>query len=202
MSGEIERRHVDVHEQVNARAAAQSALQALNSALLYIDDARRRSVELNDTAGLSLGLENLTKFLAQFKIILDAVKHDLGEMLTDKWTPIPSGDGWVEKGKDTTDKWDSEAALAEVVRLALDAYLQLHDGEVESVMDLVEVIKNAVYECAPLTASTSWRTTALRERGINVDAYRVRTERPTVKWAAEPPPTLRTKLVLKRERNG
>lgn len=201
MSEEIARRH-DVHEQVNARAAAQSALQALNGALLYIDDARRRSVELGDTPGLMLGLENLTKFLAQFKIILDAVKHDLGEMLTDSWTPVPHGEGWIERGKDYTDTWDSQAVLAEVVRLALDAYLQLHEGEVESVMDLVEVIKNAVYECAPLTASTSWRVGPLRERGLDIDAYRVRKERPTVKWAAEPPPNRRTKLVLKRERSG
>lgn len=191
-----------IHSKVDpsARAAAASALSALNQALLYIEDARRRAVEAGDTDGLMLGLEQLTKFQSQLATVIGGVKASLTDMVPPGWHPVPHGDGWVSNGKTHKDTWDSPALVRTIAAEAVADYLEFHEGEVESVMSLADAVRDALLACAPLTASTAWRVTALREREIDPDDFRERTERESLTWAAEPPPNMRAKLARITER--
>ncbi len=181
---------------VNARAAVNSALDLLNSALLYIDDARKRCVESGDVEGLMLGLENVTKFSAQLKVIIDSVRADLFTNVA-TWMPVPGGDGWVGVDRNRTDTWDSQAVLDELIRVTFTNTLQAHEGEV-NVFAIVTDLRDAIFACAPLTASAGWRTKALKERGIDPEMYRERTKRESVKWAPEPPAPIKSRLLREK----
>ena len=182
-------------EVANARAAAQSALQLLNQALLYIDDARIRCMEAGDTEGLMLGLENIEKFRAQLNVILDTLRSDIGTTVTVGWHAVPDGDGYVEVPKgEPKHKWHSEELLASVVRVALDPE---GTGEVMgSPIEAAFAVRDAVYAAAPLTASTGWRVTALRKMGLDPDAFRDTEDKPgRPKWHAAPPPQIAERVI-------
>jgi hypothetical protein len=181
----------------NARAAARSALDLLNQALLYIDDARERCVASGDTDGLMLGLENISKFAAQLKVVTDAVRADLATVLPKGWHSVVDGDGWVGVGGGYTDHWNSDRLLSAVVREGYEAAMRMTAGEID-VAVIVEQVRAAVAACAPLTASTSWRVTGLRARSIDPAHFRERTERTTTTWAAEPPAPIRARLARKK----
>lgn len=177
----------------SARAATQSALQGLNQALLHADDGRRRAVEAGDTDALMQGLETLTQFNQQLKVLVDSVKADLDRALGQGYHKVPDGEGWVEIGFTYDDKWDSRAVLDALVRKALDPE---GTGEIpDSPTEIMARITDAIWECAPMTPNTSWRIKALTARKIDVRVHRTRTKKPTVKWAANPAPQVAERVL-------
>lgn len=192
--------HVPGQIDVNARAASESALQLLNQALLYIDDARKRCIETSDVDGLMIGMANLAKFAEQLKVITDTLRTDVADMLPIGWHPVPHDLGWIERKRiEKSYVWDSDVVLRRVVRKAVDP---AGTGEIMgNVVDVINRIQEAVLACAPLTASTSWRVTALREYDLDPDMYRETIEKPArATFHAEPPPNLRAKLVREHQK--
>ena len=189
-------------EIVNARAAANSALALLNQALLYIDDARQRCLEADDVDGLMLGLENIQKFNAQLKVILSSLESDIERLTPVGWHAVPDGDGFIERAKsDPKITWDSRAVLAAVVRHALDP-----DGlgEIpESPLTAALAVRDAVYAAAPLTTSTGWRVTVLRDMGLAPDDYRESEDRPgKTRWHAAPPPQIAERVIRRTKKES
>lgn len=185
---------------VNARAAANSALDLLNQALLYIDDARKRCVESGDIAGLMIGLENISKISLQLATVTNSVKMDLLTNVA-TWQPVPSGTGWVGPSDTTNDTWDSEGVLDAVISFGFAEAMNLTEGEID-VTTIVGCIRGAVFACAPVTPSMGWRTTELKARGIDPEVYRERTKRTTIKWDEEPPAPLRARLAREFPNQG
>lgn len=189
-------------EIVNARAAANSALGLLNQALLYIDDARQRCIEADDVDGLMLGLENIQKFNAQLKVILSSLESDIERLTPVGWHAVPDGDGFIEHAKsDPKITWDSERLLAAVVRKGLDPE---GTGEIPDLPTVVAWrVQDAVFRCAPLTATTGWRVTALREMGLDPDDYRESEERPgKTRWHAAPPPQIAERVIRRTKKES
>lgn len=185
-------------EAVNGRAAASSALTLLNQAMLYLDDGRQRAVAAGDVDGLMLGLEFVHKIAEQLKVVTDAIKADIAASGIKGWHPVGEGEGWVGVAPTHRDTWDPEALITELVKVAIEAYLGEHEGEVESPFALVPPVVQAIFACAPLTPSNAWRSTKLAEYGIAADDYRERVSTERVTWAAEPPVQMRARLLREK----
>ena len=193
MAEQIERVPLDA-ETVNGRAAATSALDLLNQAMLYADDARKRAVATSDIDGLMIGLENLSKIAAQLKVVTDSVKADLAALGLTGWQPVGDGEGWVGVEPSHRDTWNVEEVLAAVVTASFGRYMEANEGEIGSGLDLLRSVIASLYACAPLTPSNAWRSTELARLGIDADDYRTRVTTEKVAWAAEPPAQKRRRL--------
>lgn len=91
----------------------------------------------------------------------DTMEHDV--------LRCPVTRGWSRPGK----QWDSALVVDQVAaRVADEAAVDPETGEVRPVGEIVRAAAHAVAECGGLmVASASWRTTKLKQRGIDPSRY-------------------------------
>ena len=138
-------------------------------ALLVADDLRAELVERGDWLQLCYAIEGLRAIKKDLDTLLRACEEDAANLLPEKKVMI-DGFGVVEKRVSSSRKWDSEHLLMDVCRQVLDPE---GTGEIQPsrVVELIGVLKQIM----PITGSLGWRTTALKEQGIDPDDYSEKT---------------------------
>ena len=149
-------------------------IQIFNNALMQMDDYRMKLHEESDYESLAHGLVNLIDFKNNLTALVQAIEADIYDLLPQKKLPV-EGVCLIEKRRSSTKKWDSEGLLNDIV----NSQLNNGTGEITptDVFELIDTLKKVL----PLTASLSWRSTALKDIGVDVDNYtEVTYGRPTV----------------------
>ena len=133
-----------------------------------MDDAKALA-EAGDWEGLIRGLEPLQQVLADLRLLESDVKRYIADTMPDRKVTV-EGVGTVErKAKVTRKGWDSVELLRRLVGSAL---VDPDTGEIpDSPMEAADRILREVTACLPITGSTGWRVTALRDRGIDPDEW-------------------------------
>lgn len=151
---------------------------AIRAAIAAADAEREAMATRGDYAGLARGLAQVRALKRDLGLLESTVVASLADVMPSRQVEV-DGLGVVERARSIVRRWpDPAAVLAAVVRSAVDP-----DGTGEVPTDPVAVIgaiTDAVLACAPLTPSTGWRLGALRERGIDPDAY---AEERTSRWS-------------------
>jgi hypothetical protein len=149
--------------------APTDAVRALREAIAKITDDAKVLAEAGDYEGLIRGLEPLQQIIGDLRIVENDVRNFIADTMPERRVTIP-GVGTVERRlKITRRNWDSEAILR---RLIMQALVDPETGEIpNSPMEAVDKVIVEVKACAPFTGSMAWRTTALRERGFDLDEW-------------------------------
>lgn len=158
-------------------AGPADALAALRAAIGRLDGERGDLAAAGDVDALAVGLAGLRTLQRDLRALADAVEADVAALM-DGPRLVVDGLGVLERHRRAERvRWDGEAILQRLVRLALDP-----DGTGElpaSPIEAVTAVIGALAECSTITLpSTSWRTTALRARGIDVDGEELRSKEP------------------------
>ena len=140
------------------------AIAAFQNALLLMDDYRQDLAEQGDWESLCYGLTNLIEFKQSLSALVEAIQHNIYELMPDKKTVI-EGLGTFEKRRGNSKKWESERLLNDIVSNKLNN----GTGEITptDVFNLIETLKKVM----PLTPSMGWRVTELKNENIDTDDY-------------------------------
>lgn len=136
--------------------------ETVRQAIAYMPDRIRELEEAGDTRWLASGLADLRTLLADLKVVERDAEDALARVMPTK-TEVVDGIGTLERKRAGRWKdWHSDALIEEVVTSAVDK----DTGELS-----VVAVLDALRECVPFTPSLGWRTTALKERGIDPDEF-------------------------------
>lgn len=169
-----------------APGRGQSPLTAIRIALAGLEDQARAIAERGDYELLAIGYAELTTLKKDLNtvlgilsdLIVDTVPVQVSEKGREYREPFTiEGVGTFEVvRRGATRKWDSEELLRKIVR---DHIVDRETGEIpdEATLAAIQRVVDAIYAAAPFTASMGWRTTALKELGVDIDDY-CETKRP------------------------
>lgn len=140
------------------------AIAAFQNALLLMDDYRKDLAENGDWESLCYGLTNLIQFKQNLIALVEAIQHDIYDLMPEKKVVI-EGLGVFEKRRSNTKKWESERLLNDLV----NSKLNNGTGEITptDVFDLIDTLKRVM----PIVPSMGWRTTELKKENIDTDDY-------------------------------
>jgi hypothetical protein len=140
------------------------AIAAFQNALMQMDDYRKDLAEAEDWEALCHGLTNLIEFKQNLSALVEAIQHDIYELMPEKKVVI-EGLGIFEKRRSNSKKWESERLLNDIV----NSKLNNGTGEITptDVFELVDTLKRVM----PIVPSMSWRVTELKKENIDTDNY-------------------------------
>jgi hypothetical protein len=146
-------------------------IETWRNAIEALDADRRGLAELGQVDMLAFGLDRIRELRRQLGDLERAVEADIAGLMDGKQQTI-DGLGTLERRRGTDRKgWDSDEVLKSIVQLAVVNAIDPDTGELPSHTELVARVVADIAACAPLTASTGWRVTALRAMGIDPDEY-------------------------------
>jgi len=137
----------------------------MRQALLRADTLRQELADRGDWAQLLNAIEGLRALKGDLDTLLRACEDDAARLLPEK-KMVLDGFGVVEARTTSSRKWDSEPLLRDLCRQILDPE-QTGEINASAIPDLLRVLKAVL----PMTASLSWRVTALKEQGIDPEQY-------------------------------
>lgn len=140
------------------------AIAAFQNALMQMDDYRKDLAEAEDWESLCHGLTNLIEFKQNLSALVEAIQHDIYELMPEKKVVI-EGLGIFEKRRSNSKKWESERLLNDIV----NSKLNNGTGEITptDVFELVDTLKRVM----PIVPSMGWRTTELKKENIDTNDY-------------------------------
>ncbi len=162
------------------------ALWEIRTALAGLEDQAKAVAETGDYELLANGYaellalkKDLTTVLGVISdLIVDTVPVQVSEKGKEYREPFSiEGVGTFEVvRRAATRKWESDELLHRLVR---DAIVDRETGEVpdEATIAAIGRVVDAIFTAAPFTPSMGWRTTALKELGIDINDY-CETKRP------------------------
>lgn len=163
-----------------------STIEPLRRAIMDLDQQRQEMVAAGDTESILRALAALETIISDLQTLRRNLKHDGGAMVAGRYTDIEHVARFERVRESAAAKWDDAATIRAIIQPILDPDLT---GEIP---EHYTAIIGALRDCARL----EWRSTAIKERGINPDdeARPLREVTP----AKERPYTIR----LHRSKNG
>jgi hypothetical protein len=162
------------------------ALLAIRQALALLEDEAKDIALAGDYETLARGYAELTLLKRDLTsvltiisdLIVDTVPVQVNEKGREYRDPFSiEGVGTFEVvRRAATRRWDSEELVGRIVRGAI---VDAETGEVpdQDTLSAIRRVVDALTAAAPFTPSMGWRTTALKELGIDIDDY-CETKRP------------------------
>jgi hypothetical protein len=122
----------------------------------------------------------LRQISASLRDVLTEAELTLCEMAEPGVHESPGAPAWQARKGSPRRKWDTEALVPAVVRRALDPD---GTGEIPPTMEAVDRLVSVLLATAPFTPSMGWRTSALRDLGIDPDEWSETSPgRPSIQW--------------------
>lgn len=155
-------------------------VDVIDQALVHADQQRAALVKAGDRDNLAWGLKQLRDVQSTLSMLERQVDGDLAQMIEDDRRHEVDGLGVLEvHRRSVRQKWDSERLFGYLIQRIEDAAtIDPETGEVVGDMATAETVTNLVRDilgpCIPLTASMGWRTTGLKQAGVDPNRYRER----------------------------
>ena len=154
-----------MNEIVRANQFLEQSEGGLRAAILHADTLRAELAQDGNWEQLTHAIAGLRQIKADLDALLRECENDVARLMPDKKVVV-DGIGQIERRTQITRKWESSELLKDLCRLAL---MNRETGEVDQ--QLLARVHAILAAAMPITASTGWRVTALKDLGLNEDEY-------------------------------